>query len=148
MARALELASLAADRGEVPVGAVLVAGERILGEGGNAQIASSDPTAHAEIVALRAAAQALGNYRLPGTTLFVTLEPCSMCCGALVHARVAELVFAAPEPRAGAVMSTRRLLDEDAFNHRVRWHQDHAHAQASALLLRGFFRARRQGPAA
>ena len=143
MERALVLAARAADAGEVPVGAVLVLEGEVIGEGANAQIASSDPTAHAEIVALREAAKTVGNYRLPGATLFVTLEPCSMCCGALVHARVKRLVFAATEPRAGAVMSTRALLDEDHFNHRVTWDRATAFAAASGDLLRDFFRARR-----
>lgn len=143
MARALELAREAAAAGEVPVGAVLELDGRIVGEGANAQIGACDPTAHAEIVALRAAANAVGNYRLPGSRLYVSLEPCSMCCGALVHARVACVVFAAREPRAGAIVSTRALLDEPAFNHRVRWDEDERFAEASAGLLREFFRARR-----
>jgi tRNA(adenine34) deaminase len=143
MQRALELAEHAASHGEVPVGAVLVLDGEIIGEGSNAQISSADPTAHAEIIALRAAAKQLANYRLPGSALYVSLEPCSMCCGALVHARVATLVFAAAEPRAGAVCSTRQLLDESAFNHRVTWRQDQASAPASAALLKAFFRARR-----
>lgn len=143
MARALELAAESARRGEVPVGAVLLIAGEVVAEGRNSVISACDPTAHAEIVALRAAAGALGNYRLPGSTLYVTLEPCSMCCGALVHARVERLVFAAREPRAGAVISTRRLLDEAAFNHRVRWAEDGAAAAASAVLLRDFFQARR-----
>ena len=143
LARALELAAEAAAREEVPVGAVLVADGRVIGEGANAQITESDPTAHAEILALRRAAKAVGNYRLPGSTLYVSLEPCAMCCGAMIHARVGHLVFAAPEPRAGAVMSTRALLDEDHFNHRVTWRQAEAFAGASGDLLRAFFRARR-----
>ena len=140
---ALELAREAAAAGEVPVGAVLVRDATVIGAGRNGPIGASDPTAHAEINALRQAARAVGNYRLPGATLYVTLEPCAMCCGALVHARVAKLVFAAFEPRGGAVVSTRRLLDDAAFNHRVRWRQDEACAAASAALLREFFRARR-----
>jgi len=143
MARALQLANEAAARGEVPVGAVLVDEGRIIGEGANAQIGSCDPTAHAEINALRAAAAARGNYRLPGSILYVTLEPCTMCCGALIHARVAGVVFAAREPRAGAVVSTRSILDEADFNHRVSWREDTAHAEVSSELLRSFFRARR-----
>lgn len=145
MGRALELAREAALAGEVPVGAVLTYEGRVVGEGANAQISACDPTAHAEIVALRAAARALGNYRLPGTRLYVSLEPCSMCCGALVHARVDTVVFAAREPRAGAIVSTRALLDEGSFNHRVHWAEDAQHAPASAALLRDFFRARRGG---
>lgn len=143
MGRALELAGEAAERGEVPVGAVLVQDGQIIAEGSNAQLGSHDPTAHAEIVALRAAALAAGNYRLPGTTMYVTLEPCSMCCGALVHARVDTLVFAAREPRAGAVVSTRQLLDDAALNHRVQWAEDMASATASGDFLRKFFRDRR-----
>ena len=143
MLRALELAKEAAERGEVPVGAVVVAGDQVIGEGRNSQIGAMDPTAHAEIIALRAAAASVSNYRIPGATLYVTLEPCSMCCGALVHARINSLVFAAREPRAGAVVSTRRLLDESAFNHRVAWLEAPEHAQASAVMLRSFFRERR-----
>lgn len=143
MLRALELAGEAAEQGEVPVGAVIVQGERVLGEGRNAQIGAMDPTAHAEINALRAAAVCLQNYRMPGATLYVTLEPCSMCCGALVHARIATVVFAAREPRAGAVVSTRSLLNESAFNHHVTWTEDHQHAPASGTLLRRFFQERR-----
>lgn len=144
MARALELAREAAARGEVPVGAVLVEQGRIIGEGANAQIGSCDPTAHAEINALRAAATARGNYRLPGSVLYVTLEPCTMCCGALIHARIATVIFAAREPRAGAVVSTRSVLDDEGFNHRVGWYEDEARAAVSGELLRGFFRARRE----
>lgn len=143
MARTLELAAEAAAAGEVPVGALLVCGGEIIGEGANALIAEQDPTAHAEILALRAGGRHLQNYRLPGTTLYVSLEPCSMCCGALIHARVARLVFAALEPRAGAVTSTRSLLDEPGLNHRVAWEQDESLADASGDLLRAFFRARR-----
>ena len=143
MGRALELAAEAGKTGEVPVGAVVVMDDRIIGEGRNAQIASLDPTAHAEINALRSAALAMNNSRLPGARLYVTLEPCSMCCGALVHARISELLFAAREPRAGAVVSARQLLDEGAFNHRVAWSEDSEHRDASATLLRDFFRSRR-----
>lgn len=143
MDRALALAEEAAAAQEVPVGAVLVLDGRIIGEGRNRQIVDNDPTAHAEIVAIRAAALTLQNYRLPGSTLYVTLEPCAMCCGAMVHARVERLVFAALEPRAGAVVSTRQLLDVTAFNHRVEWTQAEQFADSSGDLLREFFRARR-----
>jgi tRNA(adenine34) deaminase len=143
MDRALALAAQAAAAGEVPVGAVLVRDGEVLGEGANGPIGARDPTAHAEIQALREAARRVGNYRLPGSTLYVTLEPCSMCCGALVHARVAELVFAAREPRAGAVCSTLALLDDGSFNHRVAWREATEFRDASATLLREFFRARR-----
>ena len=118
MARALALAEAAGAAGEVPVGAVLARGEVILGEGANGPIGAQDPVP-AELVALRAAARAEGNYRLPGTTLYVTLEPCAMCAGALIHARVARLVFATREPRAGAVRSQFQLLEQAAMNHQV-----------------------------
>jgi tRNA(adenine34) deaminase len=142
MERALELAKQAEARGEVPVGAVLVAGEELLGEGSNQPIAARDPTAHAEIVALRRAAQLRGNYRLPGTTLYVTIEPCTMCVGALLHARVGSLVFGAREPRAGAVVSQQRLLDANCFNHHIEVIEG-VRAEACAALLQAFFRARR-----
>jgi len=142
MALALEEAQRAADRGEVPVGAVLTRGNAILAYGGNAQIELQDATAHAEIRMLREAGVREGNYRLPGTTLYVTLEPCTMCCGALVHARVETLIFAAREPRAGAVVSTGALLDNPAFNHHVSWTEGLCEAQ-SADLLRQFFQLRR-----
>ena len=142
MRRALALAALAADREEVPVGAVVVRDGELLGEGYNQVISAADPSAHAEIVALRDAAVAVGNYRLPGATLYVTLEPCTMCAGALVHARIAELVFAAREPRAGVVCSTCALLDEPWYNHRVSWREGIL-GEESAAMLQAFFRARR-----
>lgn len=143
MRRALELAAQAAEAGEVPVGAVLVMNGLVIGESANAQIAEHDPSAHAEVLALRAAGKATGNYRLPGSTLYVTLEPCAMCCGALVHARVETLVFATREPRFGAVASAQHLLDEGAFNHRVSWRECEDFALQSGALLRDFFRRRR-----
>jgi tRNA(adenine34) deaminase len=142
MQRALQLAEQAADMDEVPVGAVVVREGLVLGEGYNQVISAADPSAHAEIVALRDAAKKLGNYRLPGATLYVTLEPCTMCAGALIHARISELVFAAREPRAGVVCSTCELLDEPWYNHKVSWQEGVLAAQSSALL-QGFFRARR-----
>ncbi len=142
MRRALALADRAAAAGEVPVGAVVVSDGQLLGEGWNQVIGASDPTCHAEIVALRAAARARGNYRLPGTTLYVTLEPCTMCAGALIHARVEHLVFGAREPRAGVVCSTAALLDEEHYNHRVHWTEGVLGAD-SAARLQDFFRARR-----
>jgi len=147
MARALALAEAAAAAGEVPVGAVLARGEVILGEGANGPIGAQDPSAHAELSALRAAARAEGNYRLPGTTLYVTLEPCAMCAGALIHARVARLVFATREPRAGAVRSQFQLLEHAAMNHQVAV-EEGLLGEASATLLRTFFRARRSAPRA
>lgn len=142
MSRALELADRAAALDEVPVGAVVVRDGELLGEGWNQVISAADPTAHAEVVALRAAARRVGNYRLPGATLFVTLEPCAMCAGAMVHARIAHLVFAAAEPKAGVVCSRCQLLDEPWFNHRVSW-SGGVLAQASSDRLQAFFRARR-----
>ena len=144
MALALEEARRAADRGEVPVGAVLARGETVLAHGGNAQIELHDATAHAEIRVLREAGVRDSNYRLPGTTLYVTLEPCTMCCGALVHARVEQLIFAAREPRAGAVLSTSAVLDNPALNHQVKWAEGLCEAE-SADLLRQFFQERRGG---
>ena len=142
MRRALSLADRAADEGEVPVGAVVVLNGELVGEGWNEPIALSDPTAHAEIVALRDAARALGNYRLPGSTLYVTLEPCTMCVGAIIHARVSRLVFGAREPRAGVVCSTTAMLDESRYNHRVEWTEG-VLAEESSRRLQGFFRSRR-----
>jgi tRNA(adenine34) deaminase len=143
MRRALELAQRAEEAGEVPVGAVVVSNGKIIGEGWNQPIGSHDPTAHAEIVALRAAAGAQRNYRLPGTTLYVTLEPCTMCAGAIVHARVDRVVFATVDPRSGAAGSTFDLLPSDArFNHYTCC-EGGVMADESAAMLRGFFRARR-----
>jgi tRNA(adenine34) deaminase len=142
MRQALQLAGQAAAIGEVPVGAVVVRDGELLGQGFNQVISASDPSAHAEIIALRDAAQKAGNYRLPGATLYVTLEPCTMCAGALVHARIAELIFAAREPRAGVVCSTCQLLDEPWYNHQVKW-QDGVLAGESSTMLQEFFRARR-----
>lgn len=142
MTRALALAEGAAAAGEVPVGAVLARDEVVLGEGANGPIGAHDPSAHAELRALRAAAQAVQNYRLPGSTLYVTLEPCTMCAGALIHARVARLVFATREPRAGAVRSQFQMLEQAALNHRVMVDEGLC-AAPSAALLQSFFRARR-----
>ena len=119
MRRALELAAGADESGEVPVGAVLVRGDSIIAEGANRPIASHDPTAHAEIEALRAGGQALGSYRLTDTTLYVTLEPCAMCAAAIVHARVRRLVFGAWDPRAGAAGSIVDVFKLPGLNHRV-----------------------------
>ena len=142
MARALELAEHAAQLGEVPVGAVLVYEGAIIGEGWNQVISSADPTAHAECVCLRDAAKQMGNYRLPGSILYVTLEPCTMCAGAMVHARVSELVFATREPKSGVICSRANALDADYYNHRVRW-RDGPLAAESAACLQSFFRRRR-----
>jgi tRNA(adenine34) deaminase len=119
MRSALDQARLARARGEVPVGAVVVLDGAVIGEGFNQPIGAHDPTAHAEIVALRDAARRIGNYRLTGATLYVTIEPCLMCVGAMVHARIARLVYGATEPKAGAVESTQRAHEHPALNHRM-----------------------------
>jgi tRNA(adenine34) deaminase len=143
MRAALECARDAYSRGEVPVGAVLTdAGGAIVARGANAPIATRDPTAHAEILTLRAAGQALGNYRLPGSTLYVTLEPCAMCVGAIVHARVTRLVFAAPDPKSGACGSALDLTTSGAFNHRFEISRGVLEEESAALLKR-FFAERR-----
>ena len=142
MEKALTLARQAAQAGEVPVGAVLVRDGRIIGEGSNRPIASRDPSAHAEMIALREAAARLGNYRLPGTTLYVTLEPCPMCAGAILHARVARVVYGARDPKTGACGSVVDLFAEGRLNH-------HAEVQGGILgdtcsaMLKGFFELRR-----
>ncbi|WP_051361915.1 tRNA adenosine(34) deaminase TadA [Solimonas soli] len=142
MRHALLLARRAQLAGEVPVGALVVREGRIVGEGWNRPIAGHDPSAHAEMLALRAAAQKLGNYRLTGSTLYVTLEPCVMCAGAIVHARVQRLVFGAWDPKAGAVSSVYDVIATPKLNHRVDWHGGVLEASC-AELLRGFFRERR-----
>lgn len=143
MYRALELAREAREKGEVPVGALVVRNGEIIGEGYNQPISARDPSAHAEILALRLAAQTTGNYRLPGTTLYCTIEPCSMCAGALIHARVSRLVYGAPEPRAGAVESCVQLLENKGLNHRVEVGQK-IMQKACADIISDFFRDKRQ----
>lgn len=143
MSLALSLAERGASQGEVPVGAVLVADGKVLGEGFNCPIANHDPSAHAEMVAIRQAAARLNNYRLPGTTLYVTLEPCSMCAGLIVHARIGRLVFATREPRAGAVVSQMRFFELPQLNHQVQVEEGLLAEQAAGLLKR-FFQARRR----
>lgn len=142
MQRALELSRSGEALGEVPVGAVVVANGCVIGEGFNAPISRHDPTAHAEIVALREAAARAGNYRLDGATLYVTLEPCTMCVGALVHARVARVVFAAAEPKAGSLVSARRQLESGYYNHVFAWQGGLLAAEAGEMLS-AFFRRRR-----
>ena len=144
MREALAEAGLARGRGEVPVGAVVVLDGAVVGRGSNQPIHATDPTAHAEIVALRDAARAVGNYRLTGAALYVTVEPCLMCAGALVHARIDRLVFGAAEPKAGAVRSTLRALDHPALNHRVEVAGGVLEAECRALV-RSFFAERRAG---
>ena len=142
MRHALELARRAQSEGEVPVGAVIVLDEKIIGEGWNRPITASDPTAHAEVQAMRAAASSVKNYRLLGATLYVTLEPCAMCVGAMFHARIRRVVFGAADPKTGAAGSTVNLFDERRLNH-------HALVQGGVLaaecgaLLSDFFASRR-----
>ncbi|MGE3772563.1 MAG: tRNA adenosine(34) deaminase TadA [Gammaproteobacteria bacterium] len=140
--RALALAEAAARMGEVPVGALVVRDGEVLGEGWNRPIASRDPSAHAEILALRAAAARVGNYRLTGATLYVTLEPCAMCSGALIHARVARVVFGATDPKTGAAGSRLDVLNTTRLNHVVEI-RGGVLAAAAAAQLQAFFKARR-----
>jgi tRNA(adenine34) deaminase len=143
MRRALELARSAEAQGEVPVGAVVVAGGQIVGEGWNQPVTAADPTAHAEIVALRAAGKALGSYRLGGATLYVTLEPCPMCACAMVHARLARLVFGTWDPRQGAAGSVFDLVHAPALNHTLDAFGG-VLADECGTLLKDFFRRRRE----
>lgn len=142
MREALGLADEAGQAGEVPVGAVVVLNGEIVGRGFNRPISTSDPTAHAEIVALRDAGRTVGNYRLAGAALYVTVEPCAMCAGAMMHARIATLIYGAPEPRAGAIESAMRVHDHPAFNHRVTVVSGILAAECRAKL-QSFFRERR-----
>ncbi len=143
MRRALRLARGAAAVGEVPVGAVVIRSGRVLAAAANAPVARHDPSAHAEVLALRRAGARCGNYRLPGATLYVTLEPCLMCVGAIVQARLDRVVFGAPDMRAGAVETVFKLLDRPELNHRAAW-TGGVEAQASVDLLQAFFRMRRR----
>ena len=142
MRLALELAAQAEGAGEVPVGAVLVQGDAPLATGWNHPIALHDPTAHAEVICLRAAGQASGNYRLAGATLYVTLEPCLMCVGAIVHARVARLVYGAPDPKSGAVDTVCRGFELSGLNHHVAA-RGGVLAEECGGILKAFFRRRR-----
>jgi len=142
MRMALALAEEAAARHEVPVGAIVVFENAVIGRGGNAPIAASDPTAHAEIAALREAGRTLGNYRLPNCSLYVTLEPCAMCAGAIMHARIARLIFGARDPKTGACGSVVDLFAEPRLNHHTEVIPDIL-ADESAALLSTFFKARR-----
>lgn len=143
MNRALELAESAAAIGEVPVGAVVVSGNELIGEAHNSPISNNDACAHAEVLAIGLACQSEQNYRLPNSTMYVTLEPCAMCAGALVHARVERVVIAAREPRAGAAGSVLNVLQHPQLNHRCDI-EFGLMEQQSAALLKGFFRARRK----
>jgi tRNA(adenine34) deaminase len=144
MREALALAAEGAERGEVPVGAVLVQGGEVIGSGFNCPISTSDPSAHAEMVAIRAAAQAVQNYRLPGSTLYVTLEPCSMCAGLIVHSRIARVVYGTTEPKAGVAISRGQFFTQDFLNHRVLI-EGGLLAQECGEMLSAFFKARRGG---
>ncbi|MBG24201.1 MAG: tRNA adenosine(34) deaminase TadA [Idiomarinaceae bacterium] len=143
MRRALELAQQAEAIGEVPVGAVVVANDTIIGEGFNEVIRLSDPSAHAEAQAIRAAGQSLNNYRLVDTTLYVSLEPCAMCAGLITHARIKTLVFAASDPRTGAAGTAIEVLNHDTMNHKVEVISG-VLAQESAAILQNFFRKKRE----
>ena len=143
MREALCLAQRAENEGEVPVGAVLVYEDKAIGRGWNRSIQLKDPSAHAEVMALRDAGRSCNNYRFPGTTLYVTLEPCMMCAGAIVHSRIKRLVYAASDPKTGVIESTEKLLDLDCHNHQVHYHGGTL-AEESSLLLKSFFKERRK----
>ena len=143
MRRAVELGHEAQRHGEVPVGAIVVLDGAIVGEGFNQPISAHDPTAHAEIVALRAAARRIGNYRLTGAALYVTIEPCQMCVGAMVHARIARLVYGTPEPKAGAIESAMRAHEHPALNHRMIAQRGVLEAECRDLI-QGFFDVKRR----
>jgi tRNA(adenine34) deaminase len=142
MQAALAEACLAAEAGEVPIGAVVVHQGKIIGRGQNSLLRNLDPTAHAEIIAMREAARAIGNYRLLGCTLYVTLEPCAMCAGAMIHARLDRMVYAASDPKAGACGSVLAVLNHPQLNHQMQVEQGIA-AEEAAEMLRAFFRERR-----
>jgi len=144
MQAALVQARTAMVHDEVPIGAVVMIDDKIIAAAFNQPISSVDPTAHAEILALRLAAQAVGNYRLTGATLCVTVEPCAMCAGAMMHARIGTLIYGAPEPKTGAVLSTVRLLDEPSWNHRIAVTAG-VLADESKALMQEFFQKRRAG---
>lgn len=143
MKKALELARKAEEAGEVPVGAIIVKDDKLIAEGWNQPISSHDATSHAEIMAMREAGKKLTNYRLVGTTMYVTLEPCSMCVGAMIHARVAKLVYGASEPRTGALGGAFNLLDANQHNH-VFEVEAGVMADESKLMLQTFFKSRRK----
>ena len=142
MRHALTLAEKAARMNEVPVGAIVVLGDEIIGEGFNSPICQNDPTAHAEMIAIRKAAEKISNYRLPDAELYVTLEPCNMCAGAMVHARIKRLVYGATESKAGAIVSKLALLDQAFLNHKVQ-HTGGILAKECSTLLSNFFRDKR-----
>lgn len=143
MRRALALAEKAEALDEVPVGALIVKDNQVVGEGWNQPISGKDPTAHAEVIALRDAASRLDNYRLPGCTLYVTIEPCTMCAGAIIHSRIARVVFGALEPKAGVILSNAQLFDSDHLNHRVEYEGEVCADECSAQIS-AFFKRRRE----
>lgn len=143
MRRAILLAHKAQDQGEVPVGALVVSEGQIIGEGWNQMISNSDPSAHAEVMALRDAARFKGNYRLPACELYVTIEPCTMCLGTVIHSRIARVVFGAREPRAGVLESNVRLGSADFYNHDLHWKGGVLEEECSELI-KNFFRERRK----
>lgn len=142
MRLAMALAEQAAEAGEVPVGALIVKDGAVIGEGFNQPISLCDPTGHAEIIAMRSAAANLENYRLSDCDLYVTIEPCTMCVGAMVHARIRKIIFGAPEPRAGALESQLRLMDENHYNHSIEW-QGGILAEECGEIISSFFRRKR-----
>ncbi len=142
MAEAIAIAEAAAEAGDVPVGAVVVLGGRIIGRGGNRREVDADPTGHAEIVALREACRAVGRWRVDGATLYVTLEPCAMCAGAIVGARVSRLVYGTADPKGGAVRTLYQICDDERLNHRVQISAG-IEAERCAALLQAFFREAR-----
>ncbi len=143
MQQALELAQRAAELGEVPVGALVVLDGEVIGEGWNRPISGHDPTAHAEIMALREAADRVGNYRLVGASLYVTIEPCTMCAGAIVHARIERVVFGTTEPKAGALVSNQQLFDQPWLNHHPVY-EGGLMADECAAVISDFFKRRRE----
>lgn len=143
MQRAFELAKIAETKGEVPIGAVIVLNDEIIGEGYNKVISLCDPSAHAEILALRQAAKKIDNYRIVNAELYTTLEPCCMCAGALVHARIKSLYFATPDPKAGACGSQFQLINNDILNHRLNFYEGMLQEEC-AQLLKNFFKQRRE----
>jgi tRNA(adenine34) deaminase len=145
MQAALEQARAAEAAGEVPIGAIIMSGGEIIARGQNRVLRDNDPTAHAEVVALRAAAQVIGNYRLTGCTVVSTLEPCAMCAGAMIHARIGRLLFAAEDPKAGAAGSVLEVLNHPALNHQMTLDRGLL-AEESTALLREFFQCRRSSP--
>ncbi|WNO11583.1 tRNA adenosine(34) deaminase TadA [Teredinibacter sp. KSP-S5-2] len=144
MQQALLLAEKANQINEVPVGALIVKNNEVIGEGYNRPITDHDPTAHAEICALRAAAQTVQNYRMPGTTMYITIEPCSMCLGAIIHARIDRLVFGALEPKAGVLQSNPELISSGIFNHSLEWTGGVLAEECTAIIQQFFQRRRRE----